>query len=278
MSQRKIDCCWKLGLAIFLVTADVFAFENSTLAQIIPDSTLGAESSVVKPNVDTNGDPIIQIDNGSHQETNLFHSFQEFNVSEGQRVYFTNPLGVNNILSRVTGGNPSNILGKLGVQGNANLFLINPNGIIFGQNASLDVKGSFLTSTASSLNFADGSQFSATNLQTSPRLTVSVPTGLQFGETSANINVQGARLEVQPVRTLALIGSGVTLEGGFLRAPGGRIELGSVASNSLVNLNSTVKGWSLGYQGVQNFQNIQLMKGRFNGFGSGVNAIGGGEF
>ncbi len=75
---------------------------------------------------------------------NLFHSFREFNVEEGRSAYFTNPAPIENILSRVTGDNPSQILGKLGVLGNANLFLINPNGIIFGQNASLDVRGSFV--------------------------------------------------------------------------------------------------------------------------------------
>ena len=69
---------------------------------------------------------------------NLFHSFQEFNVDANKGVYFTSPVGIENILSRVTGNNPAKIFGKLGVlTGNANLFLINPNGIIFGANASL---------------------------------------------------------------------------------------------------------------------------------------------
>ncbi len=68
---------------------------------------------------------------------NLFHSFQEFNVDEGRGVYFSNPDNIVNILSRVTGDNISQILGTLGVLGNANLFLINPNGIVFGPNARL---------------------------------------------------------------------------------------------------------------------------------------------
>lgn len=273
MSQREIDCCWKLGLAISFVIGGVPIFGKCAQAQIIPDGTLGNESSIVEPNVVINGSPSDQINGGTIRGTNLFHSFQEFNVGEKQRVYFSNPDGINNILTRVTGGSRSEILGKLGVLGNANLFIINPKGFIFGPNASLDLKGSFIASTASSLKFADSSQFSANAPQTSPLLTVSVPSGLQFGETSADISVQEATLEVQPVKTLGLVGSGVTLEGGYLGAPGGRIELGSVASNSLVNLNSTVKGWSLGYQGVQKFQNIQLIKGRFS---SEVNASGSG--
>lgn len=220
MSQREIDCCWKLGLATSFVIGGVSIFGKCTQAQITPDRTLGNESSVIEPNVVINGNPSDQINGGIIRGTNLFHSFQEFNVGEKQRVYFSNPDGINNILTRVTGGSRSEILGKLGVLGNANLFLINPKGVIFGPKASLDLKGSFIASTASSLKFADSSHFSANAPQTSTLLTVSVPSGLQFGETSANIIVQGARLEVQPVRTLGLIGSGVTLEVAFYKRQG----------------------------------------------------------
>ncbi|NEQ10889.1 MAG: filamentous hemagglutinin N-terminal domain-containing protein, partial [Moorea sp. SIO4E2] len=72
----------------------------------------------------------------------------DFNVEELQRVYFANPAGIENIISRVTGTNPSSILGTLGVDGAANLFLLNPHGIIFGANAQLDIQGSFVASTA----------------------------------------------------------------------------------------------------------------------------------
>jgi large exoprotein involved in heme utilization and adhesion len=174
----------------------------------------------------------------------------------------------------VTGGNRSNIQGTLGVSGNANLFLINPNGIIFGLNASLDINGSFLASTASSLNFADGSQFSATAPQTQPLLTVSVPTGLQFGATPGSIVNQSQAspnsakngfglpvgLQVPTGKTLALVGGNVALEGGNITAEGGRIELGSVAGSSLVSLSPTDQGFVLGYEGIKNFQNIQLTK------------------
>ncbi|BDA71968.1 hypothetical protein RIVM261_004690 [Rivularia sp. IAM M-261] len=87
-------------------------------------------------------------------------------------MYFSNPSGVSNILARVTGGNASNILGILGVDGGANLFIINPNGIFFGENARLDVRGSFVVTTASGVQFGNQGVFSATTPQQPGLLTV----------------------------------------------------------------------------------------------------------
>ncbi|MFY7804691.1 MAG: filamentous hemagglutinin N-terminal domain-containing protein, partial [Limnoraphis robusta] len=120
----------------------------TTVAQIVPDNSLGNENSVVTPNVNIRGINSNRIDGGAVRGGNLFHSFQEFNIREGRGAYFSNPDNIINILTRVTGGNISEILGTLGVLGNANLFLINPNGIVFGPNARLDVGGSFFATTA----------------------------------------------------------------------------------------------------------------------------------
>jgi filamentous hemagglutinin family protein len=249
----KLEGGRKLSKVSFLVLAGAIAFVgNPALAQIqiIPDHTLGAESSIVTPNVGIDGIPSNQIDGGAIRGVNLFHSFQEFNVNEGQGVYFTNPSKIENILSRVTGSNPSNIQGTLGVTGgDANLFLINPNGIIFGSNALLDVGGSFLASTANSFTFPDGTQFSATNPEPAPLLTVNVPIGLQYGGNAGGIQVQqGATLEVLPGKTLALVGGNVSVTGGRLLAqggelpppstPGGRVELGGLAGAGTVVVNA----------------------------------------
>ncbi|PIG92230.1 filamentous hemagglutinin N-terminal domain-containing protein [Gloeocapsopsis sp. IPPAS B-1203] len=153
-------------------------------AQITPDTTLGSENSVVTPNVVINGTASDRIDGGAIRSTNLFHSFQEFNIDAGRGAYFSNPAGIENILSRVTGNNPSNILGTLGVLGNANLFLINPNGIIFGQGASLDIQGSFVASTADRIQLGDSGYFNATEPQQSSLLAVT-PGALFFNQVAS---------------------------------------------------------------------------------------------
>jgi len=181
MTDKESGWYWKL-LANGLATISAIAFSRDcTLAQITPDGTLGAEGSVITPNVTINNLPAELIEGGATRGVNLFHSFSEFNVGEMQRVYFANPTGIETIFSRVIGDTSSNILGTLGVNGAANLFLLNPNGIIFGQNAQLDIRGSFVASTANRFIFPDGSEFSATNPQTPPLLTINVPIGLQYG-------------------------------------------------------------------------------------------------
>ncbi|MBP5975832.1 filamentous hemagglutinin N-terminal domain-containing protein [Brasilonema sp. CT11] len=257
---------WVQGLGIAPLVAITFS-TNCAIAQITPDATLPNNSRVITQ------DNIKIISGGTQAGSNLFHSFEQFSVPTGTTAYFNNALDIQNIISRVTGKSVSDINGILRANGTANLFLINPNGILFGPNASLNIGGSFLASTASSLNFADGSKFSAIDPQSTPLLTINVPIGLQFGATAAPIRNQsqaspnGATtrfrapigLQVQPGKTLALVGGDVTLEGGNLTVDGGRIELGSVAGNSLVNLSPTNQGWTLGYESVQNFQNIQLI-------------------
>lgn len=276
-----------LGLIGVLVTWS--SLPAIAIAQIIPDDSLGTERSQVIGGT-VQGAPAELINGGAQRGVNLFHSFSEFNVGDGQQVYFANPVGITNILSRVTGNNPSNILGTLGVNGNANLFLINPNGLLFGPNARLDIRGSFLASTADSLKFDNGFLFSSSNPQTPPLLTVNVPVGLQFGANPGSIHVQQSELQVGVGQTLALVGGEVVLVGpgttpplmpgeivpnsSSLTAPGGRIELGSVAAGSLVSITPANPGWELGYQGVQQFQDIRLTQAaRVNAGGNGGGGI-----
>ncbi|PHM07971.1 two-partner secretion domain-containing protein, partial [Nostoc sp. 'Peltigera malacea cyanobiont' DB3992] len=219
-------------------------------AQITPDKTLGAEASQLKQNLIINGALDDKIEGGATRGSNLFHSFSEFNIENGQRVYFANPTGIENILTRVTGGNASNIFGTLGVAGAANLFLINPNGILFGQNARLDVQGSFVGTTANGVQFGNQGIFSATNPQAPPLLTVN-PSALFFnqlnqgaaiqnnsiaraGTDPAGFNVYGLR--VPDGKSLLLVGGNVSMDGGELNAYGGRVELGGLAAPGNVNL------------------------------------------
>ena len=125
------------------------------LAQITPDATLGEEGSLVVPDAFVRGDLADLIEGGAVRGENLFHSFLEFNVGDGQRVYFANPDGIGSILSRITGSDPSDIFGTLGVDGPADLFLLNPNGILFGEDAVLDIEGSFYGTTADAIKLGD---------------------------------------------------------------------------------------------------------------------------
>ena len=170
----------KKAITITGCLAIVF-WSNSVIAQIIPDNTLGNKGSIVTPNINIKDSFADRIDGGTTIGANLFHSFSEFNVSDGQGVYFANPVGIENIFSRVTGSNRSNILGTLGVNGDANLFLINSNGIFFGSNASLDIGGSFLATTANAIQFGDRYFFSTTNPQNPSLLTVN-PSALFFSQ------------------------------------------------------------------------------------------------
>ncbi|HEY9649320.1 MAG TPA: filamentous hemagglutinin N-terminal domain-containing protein, partial [Coleofasciculaceae cyanobacterium] len=163
---------WLWGLSSVLTCMSIaISPRYNAIAQIIPDDTLGNESSVVTPNATIQGLPADLIEGGASRGAALFHSFLEFNVGEGQRVYFANPTGIDNIFSRVTGKDVSDILGTLGINGGANLFFLNPNGIIFGENAQLDVRGSFVATTANSLVFKNGFEFSAVTPEAPPLLT-----------------------------------------------------------------------------------------------------------
>ncbi|MEM7062435.1 MAG: filamentous hemagglutinin N-terminal domain-containing protein [Cyanobacteria bacterium P01_B01_bin.77] len=153
----------QVGLAVLLSAYPALA-QNL----VVPDGTLGAESSVV-----TDLDAVTQrIDGGASRGGNLFHSFLEFNVGEGEQVYFSTPGGTFSIFSRITGENPSAINGTLGVDGTANLFLMNPNGVMFGPNAQLDIEGSLTATTAENFIFDNGQMFGVTTPEIPSLLTV----------------------------------------------------------------------------------------------------------
>ena len=218
-----------------LVVSGILIFKcERAFSQITPDNTLGAESSVVNTRDATSE----SIDGGAVRGQNLFHSFQEFNVDAGRGAYFANPDAVTNIFSRVTGGNPSNILGTLGVDGAANLFLINPNGIIFGQGASLDVQGSFTATTADGVEFGEQGFFSAVNPE-SPKLLTINPSAYFFNQLSPGaIANNSIGLRVPDGQNLLLLGGDVNVDGGGIVASGGRIDIGAIAGQGVIGLNS----------------------------------------
>ncbi|MEG5175683.1 two-partner secretion domain-containing protein, partial [Microcoleus sp. B3-D7] len=298
IAKSWFDRCWQwqIGGCVAIFGTLLVGGGDRANAQIVPDNTLGAESSVVTPKVNIRGIQGDRIDGGAIRGANLFHSFEQLSVLEGRGAYFTNPAGILNILSRVTGANRSKINGRLGVDGNANLFLINPNGIVFGPSASLDVQGSFLATTANAVKLGDTGLFSASQPSSSNLLSVS-PSALWFNAVAAQPIVNRSQapslinqpnsgglppgLQVQPGRTLALVGGNVFLESGRLTAAGGRIELGSVARVGEVSLSSSGNNFVLGYDSINNFGNISLSNKAFvdaSGAGGGDIQIRGGRF
>ena len=246
-----------------------------TLGMVLPASSQVTSDGTSNTTVNPNGNNFTIL-NGIEKGSNLFHSFSNFSVPKGGLATFdlVNTPNINTIFSRVTGGNISNIDGLIQTTNTNNpvsLFLMNPAGIVFGQNAKLDIGGSFVGTTGNSIKFADGVEFSATNITAKPLLTMSVPSGLQFGQNSGSIRVEGkghnlslpnssvplqgaenisGGLQVHLGNTLALVGGDITLNGSILAAKSGRVEIGSVAQGE-VNLTPTAFGWTLSYPSQQ---------------------------
>ncbi|NER38089.1 MAG: S-layer family protein [Oscillatoria sp. SIO1A7] len=235
-----------------------FLMATGARGQITPDGSLPDNSIVTPVTPALAGSGEVTITGGTIRDSYLFHSFEEFSIPTGGAAFFDNPVAIENIVSRVTGQSISEIDGLIRANGGANLFLLNPNGIVIGANASLDIGGSFVGTTANSIEFADGSIFGASPGEVPgapPLLTINVPLGLQFGDSTppGQIRVRGSGnnlmtnpqtfetirdsrpsgFEVNPGKTLALLGGEVTLVGGNITAPGGRIELWSVANGEL---------------------------------------------
>jgi filamentous hemagglutinin family protein len=239
-----------------MVFCTVLTWADSALSQRRPiaDDTLGNERSIVTPQDDLGGLPGDRIGGGARRGDNLFHSFREFGVDVGRSVYFDDP-GVRNILSRVTGGNVSEIFGKLGVSGNANLFLINPSGIVFGEGASLNVNGSFVGTTANGIQFGNQGFFNVSDPNAPSLLTVQ-PSAFLFnqiqggaienrsiapaGQNPSGQNVFGLR--VPDGQSLLLVGGNIIMDGeefgGRLNALGGRVEIGGLSETGAVLLNA----------------------------------------
>ena len=278
--KGKIHC---LTAIVSVVCCSLPIYCERAIADIIADDTLPNNTVVSTPNGNS-----IEITGGTKPENggNLFHSFTNFSLQSNETVRFIHESDIQNIINRITGGSISNVDGTIQTlidgttdnKGSANFFIINPSGIIFGENAKLDIGGSFFASTAESIKFADGSFYSAVNSQGTPLLTIDIPMGLQYGSNSGDITVRGPGsnisfdfdtfstdrsdrtlgLQVLPGKTLALVGGNVILSGGNLTTEQGRVELGSVQGEGLVNLISTTSGWNLDYEQVNNFQDINL--------------------
>ncbi len=248
-----------ISLTTLLTTCPLYA-------EVVLDGTLGHRGALEGPHY------AIGAELGSQHGGNLFHSFSDFNINIGESATFSGPYTVKNVISRITGGNPSHINGVLSSTiPNADMYFLNPNGMMFGPNARLDVLGSFHASTANTLYFQDGGQFNASQPNNS-LLTIAPIKAFGFLDNHiAPISVEGqgeitqADWESHPVglnvsegKTLSLIGGDIKIKNGtFYRtvrvdeegnesniikelpviiAPNGRINLASIAQAGDVTL------------------------------------------
>jgi filamentous hemagglutinin family protein len=241
-------------LSLTCISFWAFLLLSPSQAQISSDGSLPVPTTVTNE-----GNSKFTITDGTQVGNNLFHSFQDFSIPTNGSATFQPSASIINIIGRVTGNQASLIDGSFQVIGQANLFFLNPNGIIFGKNATLNLHGSFLATTAQAIRFTDGQIFST--IPTNSLLTVSVPIGLQFGEKANGIQVQQSTLSLSSQQTLGLVGGVLSLTQANLSAPGGRVELGSVGQNSEVSITQNVSGYSLGYERVKDFQDIRLSQG-----------------
>src|SRR6266571_5210419 len=208
---------WRISLSGLLLLSVLL---TDSQAQMTLDGSLGPRTALTGPNY------LIPADVGQIRGLNLFHSFGQFNLFRGESATFTGPNTIANIIGRVTGGSPSSIDGTIRSQiSGANLYLLNPNGVMFGPNATLEVSGSFHVSTADYLRLADGATFSA-NSAVPTVLSLAPPAAFGFlGPTPAAISIQGSTLQVSAGQTMSVIGGDIEIVGGVLVASGGRINL-----------------------------------------------------
>ena len=215
---------------------------SAGLAQVstIPITSSGLNTQISDP-IPAGGKTQYDITGGTRAGTNLFHSFGDFNVPNNNIANFLNNTGLatDNILGRVTGENVSNIFGTIQTTGfgTANLFLMNPSGMVFGPNASLNVGGSVTFTTADYLRLGDNGRFNAVPNTTADAL-LSTATVAAFGFLGSNpgaIMVQGSRLSVANGTDISLVGGNITIQNGILEsgtvqparlsAPNGQINL-----------------------------------------------------
>jgi filamentous hemagglutinin family protein len=285
-------------LLSFALSVNVFACLSSLVHAASPITPSGLNTEVSPPTTIPSGRVQYDITGGTRPSggANLFHSFGDFNIPNNNIANFLNEtpnVGTSNILGRVTGANVSNIFGTIQTTGfgNANLFLMNPAGFLFGPNATVNVGGMVAFTTADYLRLADGVRFNAVPAATADALLSTAPVAA-FGFLGSNpgaITVQGSHFTVTEGTGISLVGGNITVQSGTpdggtaqparLSAPNGIIQLASAASpgefdaatlQPLSNVNNTSFG---------SFGSVSLAPGsNINVSGEQTVSIQGGQF
>lgn len=215
-----------------ILFSDIFLWKNAIAQPIIPEpNSTNTQVNSIENRFDVTGGTFSR--NGS----NLFHSFTEFNIESGQAVHFVSNPEVENILTRVVGGNPSIINGLLQVVGgNSNLFFMNPAGVIFGAEASLNIPAALTVTTATRIGFEPG-WFNAFGNNNYSNL-IGNPNTFQFALEESGSIVNAGKLQLQPGQNLTLLG-GTIINTGELMVSGGKITLAAVEEAGIIRLSQT---------------------------------------
>jgi filamentous hemagglutinin family protein len=289
ISRGPVRMCSTFGLCIIVTTLPLSSSFAEVITAITPSSGVANMGTIVTPSLP--GDTVYSITGGTRPNNgpNLFHSFESFSVGRPDTAQFLNTtpqLTTSNILARVTGGSPSSLFGTINTlsYGNANLFLMNPAGVIFGPNATLNVGGIASFSTADYIRLADNGRFNA-NLNLASDILTTAPVAA-FGFLGSNpgpITVQGSHLSVSDGQTLALVGGNITiqseaLENGaaqssLLSASHGQIHLASAKSQGEFLAGSldqglNINGQSFGALGSINISEQSVIDVTGNGGGT----------
>jgi filamentous hemagglutinin family protein len=223
-----------VSVILLMILVYPFVSNHCCFAGVATDGSQGPQRSLAGP------DFAVTDDLGQIRGANLFHSFSEFDLNADESATFSGPAAIENIIGRITGGNPSLIDGTIrsDISG-ADLFLLNPTGIMFGPNAALDISGSFYAGTADYLRFDDGAVFNADPARQSV-LSVAPPEAFGFlSADPAGISLNDSRLEVPSGETFALVGGDIDITGttrqASISAPGGEIDLIGVGAVGEVN-------------------------------------------
>ncbi len=242
-TKFRVLCSWSFCVHFALIAIHI----STGLAQVpTPPITSSGLNTHISGPIPVGGKTQYDITGGTRAGANLFHSFGDFNVPNNTIANFQNDTGLatSNILGRVTGGSVSNIFGTIQTTGfgDANLFLMNPSGIVFGPNASLNIGGSVAFTTADYLRFDGNGRFHAIPNATIDALLSTAPV-VAYGFLGSNpgaITVHGSQIAVAEKHTISLVGGNITVQNGILEngtiqpahlsAPNGHIYLATAGS------------------------------------------------
>ena len=271
MRSRKIHFPLRNAVAAACAGLIGLAFAPASRGgSVVRDGTVGPRGAIPKLNNSFN----VPASSGKQVGGNLFHSFSDFNLDPGEAATFSGPASVHNVLTRVTGGSASSINGTIRCTiPDANFYLVNPAGVVFGPNAKLDVQGSFAVTTADVVKLADGGTFHASNPAASV-LTTAAPAAFGFlAAKPASIQLTGAAsttggpptlstLEVPPGKVLSVVGGPVQMLGAVINAPGGRVNVVSVGSPGDVAFDPASTTATLDTSTVGTMGNVSLLVSR----------------